>query len=329
MYKIIGIYPTSIAGALIIKGLLKGFENLGNTVLGIDIREIDKNVILKFKPDLIIGYDYAHFFEKKAEEIIKSLNIPVIHYFGDDPLTDFSHSGKTELINKLYQSDDMIFCWDRQCLKFFNKRVFYLPLGIDADLYKPIPDKQVLSEIVFVGRPLTQKRLDILTTIIANFPDKLSIFCYEKHFDMSLQEITKLNYLTSAQIVNYKRAYKGFVRTENELARIYSNAKICLNITEQGYEGVNYRVFEVLASGGFLLTDHMKGIKEMFQPNNDLVIYNDKEELMQLISEYIENKVKREYITKNTREKILKNHTFTHRAEEILNRFKNCHCKKS
>ena len=61
MYKILGIKPASIAGSLIINGLIKGFEQTQNQTLICDINNLDIEAIRKFKPNFVIGYDYAHF----------------------------------------------------------------------------------------------------------------------------------------------------------------------------------------------------------------------------------------------------------------------------
>ncbi|MCK7515993.1 MAG: glycosyltransferase [Desulfobacterales bacterium] len=57
---------------------------------------------------------------------------------------------------------------------------------------------------------------------------------------------------------------------------------------------MNYRVLEVLASGGFLLTDYKEDIKKYFDEDKELVIYNNETELIEKISLYLENELKKE-----------------------------------
>lgn len=323
MHNILIISPISIAGSLIIKGLAKGFEQLGNNILIVDVRELNQTTITKFKPDFVIGYDYAHFVNAKASQIIKELDIPVIHYFADDPNSNFSHSGDLTLYKKLCDSTGIVFCWDKQYLNSFKNNAFYLPLGVDPDLYSVKNNDTKALDIVFTGRPLTIRRLTILSEIIKNFPDSLSIYSYKKHFETSVEELQKLKLLDNDFLESYKNSYKGFLETEQQLAQVYINSKIVLNITmDQGLSSMNYRVLEVLASEGFLLTDFKQDTADYFKSEKDLVFYNNNEELISKISQYLNNNELRLKIAQNGKKSVIKNHTFKERAREIQEKLK-------
>jgi spore maturation protein CgeB len=319
MTKILAITPISIAGALIINGLVKGFEKLGHQVLTFDVREIDYNAVNAFQPDFVLGYDYVQFINEKAEKFINSLNIPVIHYFADDPNANFAHSGDLTLFNKLSNSKGIVFCWDKQYLNVFKNESFYLPLGVDPDLYTVNGKPQDIPEIVFAGRPLTDTRINILCEIVKNFPGKLGIYSFEKHFNTSVEEIANRNLLSPDLIEVYKNSYKGFLETEKELAEVNKNAKIVLNITmDQGLSSMNYRILEVLASEGFLITDFKQDTADYFAEDSELVFYRGSEELIEKISKYLNEDILRNKIATNGKQKILKNHTFKQRAKEIF-----------
>lgn len=319
MYNILAISPISIAGTLIIKGLIKGFQQLGNNTLIFDVRELNLQKIKEFKPDFIIGYDYLHFINSDAEKIIKELNKPVIHYFADDPNSNFAHSGDLSLPEKLASSEGIVFCWDRQYLNSFKNKSFYLPLGIDPDLYLINNNKIFNAEIVFAGRPLTFKRLFLLSEVIKKFPDKLNIYSYKKHFETSVEEMQKFDLLNGNLLESYRNSYKGFLKTEQELANIYAGSKIVLNITmEQGLGSMNYRVLEVLASGGFLITDYKQDTAEWFKNDEDLVFYNTSDELTEKIAQYLNQDSLRAKIAQNAGKKIINNHTFKQRAKDML-----------
>jgi spore maturation protein CgeB len=99
---------------------------------------------------------------------------------------------------------------------------------------------------------------------------------------------------------------------------VYAGAKIVLNITmEQGLSSMNYRVLEVLGSGGFLLTDYKQDTANYFQQDEDLVFYKDNKDLIEKIAKYLKNDGLRAKIAQNGRNKIMKYHTFKQRAEEI------------
>lgn len=319
MSNILAITPISIAGTLIINGLVKGFQELGHEVLVFDVRQLNNDSIKKFSPDFVIGYDYSHFINTQAEKIVNDLNIPTIHYFADDPNSKFSHSGDLELFNKLSQSKGIVFCWDKKLLDSFKNKAFYLPLGVDTKLYSVRKNDIIKSDIVFAGRPLTAKRIRILCDIFNNFPDKLNIYSYKKHFDDSVKEIEEAGLLNSVSLRAYKDSYKGFLETEKDIAHVYAGAKIVLNITmEQGLSSMNYRVLETLGSGGFLLTDYKQDISDYFQQDEDMVFYKDNKDLLEKIPKYLENDKLRAKIAQNGKNKIMKYHTFKQRAEEII-----------
>ncbi|MDD3012193.1 MAG: glycosyltransferase [Candidatus Gastranaerophilales bacterium] len=320
MGNVLAITPISIAGTLIINGLAKGFEKLGYDVLTYDVRDIDVTSVKVFNPDFVIGYDYVHLINPDAERIINELNIPVLHYFADDPNANFAHSGDLTLFNKLAASKGIVFCWDKQYLNVLHNKSYYLPLGVDPDLYSI--DKKIdscIPEIVFVGRPLTDKRISILCEIIKSFPEKLGVYSYKKHFDASVEEIIKRGMLSSDLIEVYKKSYMGFLETEKDLARVYSGSKIVLNITmDQGLSSMNYRVLEVLASEGFLITDFKQDTVDYFVEDSELLFYRSSDELIDKISRYLNEDILRHRIAKNGKEKILQYHTSQQRAAEML-----------
>lgn len=316
--NILLIKPSSIAGALIINGLAKGFQGLGYNVLALDIREMDILESNIFFPDIIIGYDYAHLYQKQAEKIIKGFNKPIIHYFADNPDSNFAYSGDTTLPERLAKTEGIVFCWDREYLKSFRNKALYLPLAADQALYKTTRKIEKTIDISFIGRPLTSKRQELLAEVIKEYPDSLKIYCYKAHFEKSIEEIKQQNLLSGEFLNKYINSWAGFLRTEEELSRIYRQSKICLNITEQGVGGLNYRIFEVLASESFLLTDFMTDISFFFDENIHLSCYRDKKEMIEKITFYLQNEELREEAARKGRDLLFEKHTFKHRAQEMI-----------
>ncbi len=326
MYKIFGLIPVSIAGSLIIKGLIKGLEQNGCIIKECHINDFNKNTMAEFKPDFIIGYDYAHFMDSDVEQIISKSNIPVVHYFADDPMSKFSHGGNHSLFNKLSDSNGIVCCWDKHYLNVFNNTSFYLPIGIDTDAYNCdslLNGHDLSDKIVFVGRPLTEKRINLLCDIIKRFPEDLFIYCYKRHFDSSLDYIKQNNLLDYKYLNYYENCYRGFLNNEVELANVYSKAAIILNITmQQGVSSINYRVFEAFACDGFLISDYTKDIAEYFNDGEDLVFYSDKNDLFNKVLFYLKNESLRKNISRNAKSKLLKHHTVKERAKYLIQQLK-------
>jgi spore maturation protein CgeB len=320
-YKIFVINPISIIGDILVRGIARGFEKLGHKVLMMDVRALDERKIKEFNPDLVFGIDYAHLINETAENIIKNLNVPIAHFFIDDPNATFAHAGDLSLYEKLSATKDVVLCWDSQFLKDFKNDAYYLPTGIDFEIYSK-PDKEIKIEklkILFAGRPLTDKREKIVAHVVKNFPGCLSIYSYKAHFDKSVEEMVQKGYLNSKEIEEYKKCYKGFLQGEKELASAYQNCDIVLNITmEQGPSSMNSRVLEALATGSFLLTDYVEDTAKYFEEDKDFVFYRDLDDLTEKLNKYLNNPALRKQIAGMGQRKVEKNHTLLQRAEQIL-----------
>lgn len=320
--KIFVISPASIIGEMIIKGIARGFETLGAEVLLYDARKIDKEKVRAFAPDFMFTMGYFNMMTEGVEDFVKSLDVPCVHYFIDDPKGVFAHGGKEELLEKFNaQKNTTVFCWDEKYLGDFKHPAYYLPTGIDFELYRQdYPEIELPpSKILFAGRPLTDRRESIIAQVVKNFPGLLDIYSYEAHFDKSVENMREKGFLTEDEIEEYKKCYKGFLKDEKHLAAAYHRADMILNITlEQGFSSMNSRVLEALATGSFLITDYVKDTAKYFEENKDLVIYRNNDELLDLIAKYLDNNEQKNKIRGKAVEKIKQNHTLLSKAEAIL-----------
>lgn len=106
---------------------------------------------------------------------------------------------------------------------------------------------------------------------------------------------------------------------ETEVSHVYRQSKINLNITLHCIEtGVCQRVFDVMAAGGFLLTNYQKELEELFIPGEDMVMYHNLEELRYYVDYYLEHEEERQRIAKNGQAKVLKYHDFYTRMTQVL-----------
>ncbi|MBP5243723.1 MAG: glycosyltransferase, partial [Succinivibrio sp.] len=92
------------------------------------------------------------------------------------------------------------------------------------------------------------------------------------------------------------RVYKP-VGYNTEAPSIYKNSKINLNITRKSIiTGIPLRCFDIMGSGGFLISNYQSEIPEYFEPDKDICLYSDYEELAEktdfyLIHEEIRKKI--------------------------------------
>jgi len=127
----------------------------------------------------------------------------------------------------------------------------------------------------------------------------------------------------------WKQLLKGSFRLREEvnyyktLPVVYNATDININATSlQMPEGVNQRVFDVPACGGFLLTDYQKALEELFDVGKEVVVYKDTEELPELIKYYLENDTERKKIAERAYRRVISEHTYVIRIKKIIETMK-------
>lgn len=112
---------------------------------------------------------------------------------------------------------------------------------------------------------------------------------------------------------------KGAAKSLSEMPKIFHLSKINLNITMRPIQtGLSLRVFDVLGSGGFLLTNYQSEIPEIFEVGKDLEVYTSLDELYEKCAYYLQHEEERAAIAKNGYEKVKQYHTCKARMEMMI-----------
>ena len=121
----------------------------------------------------------------------------------------------------------------------------------------------------------------------------------------------------------FKKYYKGFAQNSDELKRIYLKTRV--NIHNGGLS-MHYRVLECMGVGGFIIINKTQldnedfGISNYFKSGEHFVHY-DSESLKDVISKSLDNEQDRYRIRHNAFVEVQANHTWKHRAEQVMNDF--------
>lgn len=184
---------------------------------------------------------------------------------------------------------DYVFVAQRGCLDLFaaDRResvVHWLPLACDPDIQRDLRLERIY-DIGFVG----------------------------KVTDAYRERAALLQLLSSRYRMNdYHRCYFG-----EEMARIYSQSKIVVNLTLGGI--LNMRVFEAPACGALLLTERSdNGQDELFRDGEHIITFKGQDELLALVEHYLSNEVERERTARAGQEWVIAHHTYDHRAAQLL-----------
>ncbi len=112
---------------------------------------------------------------------------------------------------------------------------------------------------------------------------------------------------------------KGTYIDNRELHKYYASAKIVLNDTRQDMKTAGFisnRVFDVTASGGFLISDYMPEIEQFY--GDSIPMFRTKEELKKLLDYYLAHPKERAQKAKQAQKITLKNFTNTVAAQKIM-----------
>ncbi len=106
----------------------------------------------------------------------------------------------------------------------------------------------------------------------------------------------------------------------DNLPEVYNTSRINFNMTSrQMKNAVNQRVFDVPACGKFLLTDYKQQLEEIFDTHGEeVVFFNDVEEIPDLVRFYLEHDDIREKYAQNAYRRITQNETYRHRLTKMI-----------
>lgn len=164
-----------------------------------------------------------------------------------------------------------------------------------------LPNQRFFADTL-LSKPIgSRERIDILNRLAKSTGIRL----YHK----ADTDISVLSGVECRPYVNYYDAMN--------LAFRYSCVN--LNITLHGMiSGVPLRCFDVMGSGGFLLTNYQEECVELFEPDHELVIYYNIDELEDKVKYYLQHETERVRIAEKGFERVQAEHTYRHRINRML-----------
>lgn len=97
----------------------------------------------------------------------------------------------------------------------------------------------------------------------------------------------------------------GYLDYTSAMPQIFRNSKINLNITLRSItSGIPLRAIDIMAAGGFLLSNYQPELDEYFVNGTDCVLYTHEDELLYYISYYLIHPDERAFIAYNGWQKI-------------------------
>jgi len=199
-------------------------------------------------------YDYVLYFYNKVP--------PAFKVKGETAWWMCDFRSPTELENtKPFNCDKIFIChqtYDKEYQDYFGAPVHYLPqIGLNQSIIK---GRDINWDIVFLGTVNEKKR-----------------------WHKGREEVLK--YLSSTHRLKHISGEKDSV----DQMWIYNQSPVSLSMSFPMEYGVSNRLYNILASAGFCLTQHFPGIERLFEKGVHLEWFQDKEEIPEIVDFYMKN----------------------------------------
>lgn len=224
------------------------------------------------------------------------------------------------LKQKISRSNAKRICWVGH---FKNEATYGMPKlsEIKADFY----------HTQYVGEAVRWAEQEIGQSIIylphagcetCNFQGELIDGTPKKLIVMASYKERKEDWLNAAGVDKVKAPY-------DKVKDLYASALVCPTLHGEWQKGevcelmhipafmINDRIFQVVLSGGFAVSDNNPIVKEFFA-ESEVPYANTMEEYVRLVNYYAEHSEKRESFMKKAKARILKEHLYTHRMTNFL-----------
>ena len=120
-----------------------------------------------------------------------------------------------------------------------------------------------------------------------------------------------------------KEIRQGMIRKllfGKDMLKEISQHAICFNIHARvaGDYAANIRMFEATGAGSLLVTDHKHNIQELFEPGEEILTYNNKEECIEQLRWALDNPEKAAEIAARGKKRTLKDHSVEKRVDLLM-----------
>lgn len=109
------------------------------------------------------------------------------------------------------------------------------------------------------------------------------------------------------------------VNSSTQMPLVFRRSRININHTMRAIRtGLPQRIWDVLGSGGFLLTNAQEEIPDYLNPGEHLEVYTDNKELIEKVHYYLDNEDERCRIALAGYMEVKERHTVLHRVAEMI-----------
>ena len=236
----------------------------------------------------------------------------------------------------------------KSSLESMGKKSYLVYHGFDTDLLQRINQKGTPgNDLVFSGSLITggdfhTKRIKLIERILhENVPIDLYVNLEKNYrikakqaiyfFSSFIRKIKLESIFNKFQVLRYGNIWVDSYSDEllihkkppvygTDMFNLFLDSKIVLNfhIGMAGDYAGNMRMFEVTGVGSCLLTDNKKNMRDLFDTDGEVVVYESEEECVSKIKWLLDHEDERKKIALSGQQKTLKHHTVENRCKTII-----------
>ncbi len=186
------------------------------------------------------------------------------------------------------------------------KNVSVLYYGADPALFAPLNVKQEI-DVFFYGHGCEYRKewIEAMITIPSKKLTNKRFAIRASGFETDLGNTEELPYASFAKLREY-----------------CCQSKINLNITRKAhtslYASSSSRPFELASMGCCIVSNPYKGLEEWFEPKKEIFIVESVQEAIEVYKWLLRNETERRKLGQQARERVLREHTYQHRARELV-----------
>lgn len=251
-----------------------------------------------------------------SSKIKEEFDIIVIYYDGDMPTILPKYASERGFKFDYYDGADLsefdVFLTNSKGVisdlrEMGAKNVHTLYYAVDPDLFTPIEiEKDIDVSFFGYGSEFREEWMEKMITIPSKKMPELKFSVAGGGFRIDLGNAEVIGDLSYS-------AWREFC----------CRSKINLNITRWSHTNVyassTSRPFELAAFGACIVSQPYNGIEEWFKIGKELLVVESEEEVTETYRWLLDDEKEREEFGRRARKRILEEHTFRHRAKELIN----------
>lgn len=249
-------------------------------------------------------------------KIKQQFGVPVVFYDGDMPTSLPKYTvGRGFRFNYYVNADlaeyDALLANSEGCLSDLRemgaKKTYPLQWGIDPQLVFPVEmEKDIDISFLGYGSDFREEWMTKMITIPSKAMPDIKFAVGGGGFKIDLGNARQVGHLSYS-----------------EWRQFSCRSKINLNITRWSHSSIyassTSRPFELAGFGACIVSQPYNGLEKWFDFGQDLAVVNSEDEAMAVYRQLLSDDQKMKEMGHNARKRVLQEHTFRHRAEELVN----------